>query len=58
MELIISVNPRNFTLRIDPNMELVKLMRFSVAPSHDFCRAETAFPIAKADAVKASCVRY
>lgn len=33
-------------------MEVVKLMRFSVARNHDFCRLETVLPMAKEDAVK------
>ena len=52
MELIISVNPRNLTLRMDPRIEVVKLIRFSVARSQVFCRVETALPIANEEAVK------
>lgn len=52
--LIVSVSPRYLTFRIDPKMEVVKLIRFSVALSQSFCRVETALPMAKDAAMKTS----
>lgn len=51
LELIISAKPSNLTLRTEPRMEVVKLIRFSVARSHSFCRVETALPVAKEEAM-------
>lgn len=50
--LMTSVSPRYLTFRIEPKMEVVKLIRFSVARSQSFCLAEIALPMAKEDAMK------
>lgn len=52
IELITSVNPRTLTLRIEPRMEVVKLIRFSVARSQLFCLAEMALPMANEEPIK------